>query len=79
VDPSGNTVTGWPKARRPAHADRPLPPPGRVAAVCFAVLVVVGAVLAGSGWLASGSSRSTPTSASLITVTPAVDTTVTTR
>jgi len=80
VDLSGHTVTGWPTSRRPAHSDRPLPPPGRLAAVCLGVLAIIGTVLAGAGWLGSGSSsRSTPTSASLITVTPAVDTTVTTR
>jgi hypothetical protein len=51
-----------------------------MAAVAIGVLAVIGAVLAGASWLASGSSsRSTPTSASLITVTPAVDTTVSTR
>lgn len=80
MDPPGHTVTGWPQARRPAHADRPLPTPGRVVAVCLAVLAVLAAALAGAGWLASGSSsRSTPTSASPITATPAADTTVTTR
>jgi hypothetical protein len=80
VNPYGHTVTGWPPARRPVHADRPLPPPRRIAAIALAILAVIGAVLAGASWLTSGgSSRSTPTSASQITVTPPVDTTVPAR
>jgi hypothetical protein len=80
VTPTGHTVTGWPHARRPVHADRPLPPLRRFVAVALGAAVLTGAALAGANWLVSGtSSRSTPTSASLITVAPAADTTVTPR
>lgn len=68
----GHSVTGRAALGRPAHADRPWPPPGRVAAVALgAAALVAAAGLAAAGCLAAiGSSGSTPISASLITVAP---------
>lgn len=76
MDSSGHTVTGWPDRSRPAHADRPWPPAKRLAGLVLGTLAVLGAVgLTVGGCLAAvDSSRSTPTSASQITVTPTDDT-----
>lgn len=63
-------MTGWPGSGRPAHADRPWQPPAR--SVLVGGLLLVGTLgLAAAGCLHSvGFSKSTPTSASLITVSP---------
>ncbi|MFM9035588.1 MAG: hypothetical protein ACKOQ4_15135 [Mycobacterium sp.] len=69
---AGHGGNGRAAPGRPAHADRPWPPPRRVAAVALGGAALVAAAgLAAAGCLAAiGSSGSTPTSASLITVTP---------
>lgn len=69
-------MTGWPDEGRPVHADRPWPAVSRLIAVGLGAAALLGAVgLGAAGCLASaGTTRSTPTSASRITVTPAVDT-----
>jgi len=70
--PSGHTVTGSAKLRRPAHADRTALAPGRVLAGVLGAAVVLSAVgLGAAACLATlGPSTSTPPSAESITVTP---------
>jgi hypothetical protein len=70
-----HTVTGWPGSGRPAHAARPWQPRIRVATAVGIVLLLAAMGAAAASCLGSlGPSKSTPTSASLITVTPAIDT-----
>ena len=72
MDSLGHRVTGPASVTGPAHADRPWPAPARLVAVAAggaAIITAIGLGVAGC-LTAVGSSRSTPTSASLITVTP---------
>ena len=80
METPGNTVTGRSGPAGPAHAARPWPPPARVFAVAAGVAAALTAVgLGAAGCLAAiDSARSTPISASLITVTPGADTARTT-
>lgn len=74
---SRHTVTGWADTGRPAHADRPRPVPTRVlvAAAAGAAVVLAAVGLGAAACLNSlEPARSSPTSASHITVTPGSDT-----
>lgn len=74
-DPGKHTVTGWSGSDRPAHGVRGRRPPGRFATAVGVVFVLIGLGVAAVSCLGSqGPSKSTPTSASLLTVPPATGT-----
>lgn len=69
--PARHTVTGPPRGKA-THAARPAPPPARLIATIAAAGVALAAFGLGAWALlgSTGPTRSTPTSAQLITVSP---------
>lgn len=74
MEGSQHTVTGWPGPGRPAHARHPRRPPGTLPTVVLAGAVVLAALgaVAAACLSSHDTSKSTPPSASLITVLPPV-------